>query len=199
MSGSLPAGSAGRPRSWVLRMPVPGRGRRLLSFCSPCFHFHLRAGAVRQPPLLTSGAIKGERLRIAGVTAQGASPRRCRQQGCRREGRLCPSSSPARGPSSIPSAASPSPPWGLGPEPPRPSSCLPHLGISSTPTGHLVQLRPLSWAPDPTAANAGALPSCRLLGGPRLASSPTTPHPPPLEVGTSLSAVGLSDARHGPR
>lgn len=33
------------------------------------------------------------------------------------EGKLCPSSSLARGPSSIPSAASPSPPWGLGPEP----------------------------------------------------------------------------------
>lgn len=135
---------------------------------------------MRQPARLTSGAIKGDGLRIARRDGRGASPRG--RAGGRRGGRLCAqlcphpremvaaSSPDGRGPSSIPSAASSSPALGLGAEPLPSKLPAPYPSISSTPTGHLVQLRPLSWAPEPKA-----LPSHRLLCGPRLAP-PHTPH-----------------------
>lgn len=128
------------PGSWGSGQPVPGRGWRhaFPLFSASAFR------SLRQLPGHTSGAIKGERLRIVRVTLEELP----------HAGRLCAVSA-GRGGGTRPSTPGsgggplrvlpsflrwPLPAMRLGPEPRALHSRLPTQTILSTSTGHLLQL-----------------------------------------------------------
>lgn len=189
MWGALPTGAGRRPQT-----PVPGRGWWPLLCHALRSHLHLGASAVRQPPPLTSGAIKGAGLRIACCDAgsfptqvQAVSPA-SRQA----EGRLCPSSTPARGKRQRPTRLRRSkvpPPFSLSPLLPCPWG----WGLSPLPLKPPGPRASHPSPPSPAEASPGLLiHSC--TPGAAAAPSPTQAGIPPLSAlgcGASLSAAGL--------